>query len=160
MKESPKDAAAIKVFPPLIPIACLALGAILESWMPIDPGFALSRTARRLLGAAIILPALLCLGAWSVTLMRKSGQSENPYKPTTEVVECGPYRMTRNPMYLQMILICVGLAILDWNVWTLLLTPLCVLGFQRLVIEPEEAYLESKFGDGYRAYKQRVRRWI
>ena len=63
-------------------------------------------------------------------------------------------------MYLQMVLVCVGLSIILWNVWILLLTPLCAWLLQRWVIAPEEAYLERKFGDGYLAYKRRVRRWI
>jgi protein-S-isoprenylcysteine O-methyltransferase Ste14 len=59
-----------------------------------------------------------------------------------------------------MVVGCVGFAILFWNVWILLLTPLAALALQQLVILPEEEYLERKFGDDYRAYKQRVRRWI
>lgn len=92
--------------------------------------------------------------------MRRSGQSVNPYKKTTEVIEEGPYRFTRNPMYLQMVLICFGLAILLANIWILILTPVCGLLLHFLVILPEELYLKRKFGDGYLDYKKRVRRWI
>lgn len=92
--------------------------------------------------------------------MRRSGQSENPYKKTTEIIETGPYRLTRNPMYLQMVLVCIGLAVLLGNLWVLILTPVCALVLHFLVILPEETYLERKFGDEYLACKQRVRRWI
>lgn len=92
--------------------------------------------------------------------MRRSGQSENPYKKTTAIIEAGPYRLTRNPMYLQMVLVCIGLAVLLGNLWLLMLTPVCALVLHVLVTLPEETYLERKFGDEYLACKQRVRRWI
>ena len=103
---------------------------------------------------------MLCLGLWSVVLFRKSGQSENPWKPTSLVVERGPYRITRNPMYLQMVLVCIGIAVLCLEPWILLLTPVAVWVLTHFAIKPEEAYLEAKFGETYLAYKRRVRRWI
>jgi protein-S-isoprenylcysteine O-methyltransferase Ste14 len=63
-------------------------------------------------------------------------------------------------MYLQMVLICIGVAVIRMDVWILALTPVCAWLLQRFAILPEEAYLERKFGDSYRAYKGRVRRWI
>jgi protein-S-isoprenylcysteine O-methyltransferase Ste14 len=102
----------------------------------------------------------LLLGGWSVALMRRSGQSENPWKPTTEIIERGPYRFTRNPMYLQMVVACVGVAVALGNVWILLLAPVCAWALQVLAILPEEEYLERKFGEQYLAYKKRVRRWL
>ena len=91
--------------------------------------------------------------------MRRSGQSENPFKPTFSIVEDGPFRLTRNPMYLQMVITCVGFAVFLSNGWILALTPLCALALRQLAILPEERYLEEKFGDAYIAYKRRVRRW-
>lgn len=92
--------------------------------------------------------------------MRRSGQSENPYKITTSLIETGPYRLTRNPMCLQMVLVCIGFAVLLANLWILLLTPVCALVLHFPAILPAEKYLEPKFGDDYLAYKTRVRRWI
>jgi protein-S-isoprenylcysteine O-methyltransferase Ste14 len=63
-------------------------------------------------------------------------------------------------MYLQMVLVCVGFAVMLGNAWILVLTPLVAFTLQRLAILPEEAYLERKFGDDYAAYKRRVRRWL
>jgi protein-S-isoprenylcysteine O-methyltransferase Ste14 len=63
-------------------------------------------------------------------------------------------------MYVQMMLVCVGFAVMLMNWWILALTPVGGWVIQRLAILPEEAYLERKFGDGYLAYKRRVRRWI
>jgi protein-S-isoprenylcysteine O-methyltransferase Ste14 len=92
--------------------------------------------------------------------MRRSGQSENPWKPTTSIIERGPFRITRNPMYLQMVLVCIGVAIALMNIWLFMLTPLCAWLLQRTAIIPEERYLEVKFGDAYLDYKSRVPRWL
>ena len=154
------DAAAVRIFPPGVPLATILLGVALQWRWPLDPGFALPPAVRYGLGAAIVAASVLGLGLWSVLLFRRGGQDENPWKPTPHVEERGPFRVTRNPMYLQMVLVCVGVGVALWNAWILLLTPLCAWVLQRLAILPEEAYLEQKFGEPYRAYKRRVRRWI
>ena len=63
-------------------------------------------------------------------------------------------------MYLQMVLTCIGMAVILSNAWILLLVPLCAWALQQFAIRPEEEYLERKFGAGYLAYKRRVRRWL
>ena len=155
-----KDAAEVRVFPPAIPLVTVLLGIALNYLIPFGVGYTPVTHARYWVGALLVVGSILGLGWRSVRLVRGSGQSENPWKPTTEIIEHGPFRISRNPMYLQMVLVCVGLSIILWNVWILLLTPLCAWLLQRWVIAPEEAYLERKFGDGYLAYKRRVRRWI
>jgi protein-S-isoprenylcysteine O-methyltransferase Ste14 len=159
MPES-KDAAAVRIFPPAVPLGVILLGVALNRIAPIDPAIELAAPLRLALGGAIALGAILGLGAWPVFLMRRSGQSENPWKPTTQIVERGPYRFTRNPMYLQMVLVTIGFGVVLANAWILLLTPICAWLLQGLAILPEEAYLERKFGDAYRDYKRRVRRWL
>jgi protein-S-isoprenylcysteine O-methyltransferase Ste14 len=160
MDAQQNDAAAVRVFPPGVPLAVIILGVALEWLVPIDVGFGLPPAWRYAVGAAIVAGAILGLGLWSVALFRRSGQDENPWKPSPVLVERGPFRISRNPMYVQMMLVCVGFAVLLANVWILLLTPVGAWVIQRLAILPEEAYLERKFGDDYRAYKRRVRRWI
>ena len=159
MPES-NDAAKVRVFPPAIPLATIFLGVALKYAIPIDLGFAPDPIVRYGVGGLIIVGAILGLGWRSVKLLRDSGQSENPWKPTTEIIKRGPFRITRNPMYLQMILVCLGFSIILWNVWIFLLIPLCAWMLRQLVIVPEEAYLEGKFGESYLEYKRRVRRWI
>ncbi len=158
--EQPIDAAAVRVFPPAVPLAAVLLGVGLNFLWPIDTGFALPGFVRWGIGGLFIAGPFLGLGAWSVITMRRTGQSENPWKPTSEIVQKGPYRVTRNPMYLQMVLICIGLAVVLANLWILILTPVCGWVLQKFAILPEEAYLEAKFGDTYRAYQSRVRRWL
>jgi len=155
-----RNSAAVKVFPPAVPLIVILLGVGLQRIWPIDVGFEPAAPARYWIGGLIAAGALFGLGLWSVLIMRGTGQSENPWKPTTEIVERGPFRVTRNPMYLQMVLVCVGFAILLWNVWILALTPLGAFVLQRLAIVPEEEYLEREFGEAYLDYKRHVRRWI
>jgi protein-S-isoprenylcysteine O-methyltransferase Ste14 len=155
-----RDAAAVRIFPPALPLGAILLGVALQWAVPLDPGFTLAAPARWWLGGFVAAAAILGLGAYPVLLFRRVGQTENPWTPTHHVVERGPFRFTRNPMYLQMLLVCVAAAIAFWNPWILALTPLAGWALQRFAIEPEEAYLERKFGAAYLDYKRRVRRWL
>ena len=155
-----RDAAAVRVFPPVVPLLAILVGVGLNRLWPLDVGVALPTPGRYWLGGTIVAAAILALGVWPVVLFRRSGQTANPLKPTSSVVERGPYRVTRNPMYLQMILVCVGVAVMLGNWWIVALTPIVAWALQRLAILPEEAYLERKFGETYLAYKRRVRRWL
>ena len=156
----PDDLAAVRVFPPAVPLIAILLGVLLNRLWPIRTGLELTAPGRYWLGALIAVGALLGLGLWSVVLFRRSGENENPWKPTTHIVDRGPFRVTRNPMYLQMMLVCIGFAVMLANAWILLLTPLAAFVLQRYAILPEERYLEAKFGEDYLAYKRRVRRWM
>jgi protein-S-isoprenylcysteine O-methyltransferase Ste14 len=81
-------------------------------------------------------------------------------RPTTAIVFTGPYRFTRNPMYLGLALLQAGLAMVTNSLWPLLTLAPVIVAVRRLVIDREERYLEAKFGEEYRAYKARVRRWV
>lgn len=154
------DRAAVRIFPPAIPLIAILAGVGLEHIWPVTLGSGFPTIARQWIGGAVVVVAILGLGLWSVILMRRSGQSENPWKPTTEIVWRGPFKISRNPMYLQMVLVCIGMSVLLGNIWILLLTPICAWVLHRFAILPEERYLEEKFGDAYRDYKARVRRWF
>ncbi len=143
-----------------MPLLTILIGVGLNRLWPLELGFELSTPACYWIGGSIVVAAIPGLGLYSVVLLRRTGQSENPWKPTTEIVDRGPFGFTRNPMYLQMVLGCIGFAIILANVWILLLTPVCAWVLHRFAILPEEAYLESKFGETYLSYKRRVRRWL
>ncbi len=160
MTSEPVDAAAVRVFPPGIPLAAILLGVGLNWLWPIHLGFSFPSPERYWLGGAIVAGAILVLGLWPVVLFRQGGQSENPWKPTPHIEERGPFRVTRNPMYLQMVLVCIGFSVVLMNWWILVLTPVAAWLLQRFVILPEETYLERKFGETYLSYKNRVRRWL
>ena len=83
-----------------------------------------------------------------------------PYIPTTAIIQSGPFRISRNPIYLADTLCYVGVAFLLNTAWPLLWLPLVLLVMHRGVILREERYLERKFGDEYNRYRLRVRRWL
>ena len=91
---------------------------------------------------------------------RRKHTSVIPYIPTTAIIQSGPFRISRNPIYLADTLCYVGVAILLNTAWPLFLLPLVLLVVHRGVILREERYLERKFGDEYNSYKLRVRRWL
>ena len=155
-----RDAAAVRVFPPAVPLLTILLGLGLQRLWPVHVELGLLTTARYWVGGVIVACAILGLGLPSVILFRRTGQNENPWKSTPEIVDRGPFRLTRNPMYLQMVLVCLGMALLLANVWIVLLTPVGAWILQRFAILPEEEYLERKFGQRYQEYKRRVRRWL
>jgi protein-S-isoprenylcysteine O-methyltransferase Ste14 len=92
--------------------------------------------------------------------MRRAGTNVDPYEPATAVVTEGPYRFTRNPMYVGFTLMYVGISALANALLPILLLPAVQQLMRRGVIEREERYLERKFGDEYRRYKESVGRWI
>jgi protein-S-isoprenylcysteine O-methyltransferase Ste14 len=96
----------------------------------------------------------------AVVSMRRAGTSPNPNQPTTAIVTTGPFRYTRNPIYLGFTLICVGIAIAANNLWVLLPLLVVVVLMTRIVIPSEELYLKGKFGSAYTGYIARVRRWL
>jgi protein-S-isoprenylcysteine O-methyltransferase Ste14 len=155
-----KDGAKVRFPPPILPIMTIVGGHYLSVFVPLVSAYDLPTPARYWIGGLIAAGALLVLGVWPVVLFHKAGQSELPWTPTTEIIIQGPYHFTRNPMYLMMVLLCIGFAILLSDAWTAVLTPVCALLLYFFAIRPEEAYLEGKFGDSYRAYKRKVRRWI
>jgi len=100
------------------------------------------------------------LAMWAIRTIRKAGTRVETNKPTTAIVADGPYRFTRNPIYTGMILGQTGLAIGFNSLWILAALAPFYFIICYGVIAREEAYLEGKFGDVYRSYKSRVRRWL
>ena len=100
------------------------------------------------------------IGAWPILMFRRTEQDPRPWTSTPEIIVGGPYRFTRNPMYVMMLCTCAGVSIILAEAWVLALTPVCAAVIHVTAIRHEEAYLESKFGDSYRAYRRKVRRWL
>jgi protein-S-isoprenylcysteine O-methyltransferase Ste14 len=152
----PADHAGVRVPPPLIYVGLFGLGEALHQVVP----FTFLPVIPARVAALIFLGGGVLLAAWSNLLFQRAHTSLVPIKPTTALVVTGPYRLTRNPMYLG--LLCVYIAVALWFgvVWALMLVPLVVLAVQRLAIAKEERYLDQKFGDLYRQYRAHVRRWI
>ncbi len=109
---------------------------------------------------AMVFGLALALVAWAIVTITRAGSSVPTNLPTTTIVESGPYRFTRNPVYLGMSLGLIGLAIAFDNLWLLMMLVPFALVIRYGVVAREEAYLERKFGGVYRGYRSRVRRWL
>jgi protein-S-isoprenylcysteine O-methyltransferase Ste14 len=119
----------------------------------------LSSLPSRIIGAALFLGGF-ALGFPALRAMLNADTSPNPHRPTTALVRDLTYRITRNPMYLGMLISYAGLSIFFQDPWFILFLPILVWLFTAWVIIPEEKYLEQKFGAEYQDFKARVRRWI
>jgi protein-S-isoprenylcysteine O-methyltransferase Ste14 len=141
---------------PIIFVAVLLVGVLLSLAFPVS---FLPRVVTLLVGVAFFLLPFV-LGFAVLRAMRRARTSVNPYRPTTVLLTEGPFRVSRNPMYLGMVVQYVGLALLFNSLWAMVLLPLALVIVHLTVIKREERYLELKFGEEYRAYKAKVRRWI
>jgi protein-S-isoprenylcysteine O-methyltransferase Ste14 len=100
------------------------------------------------------------IALWATFFMGRAKTTVNPLRPTTALVTSGPYRFSRNPLSVSLVVLYIGLAFRINTLWPLLLlVPLLVI-FHFGVIQREERYLEGKFGQTYRDYCATVRRWI
>ena len=97
---------------------------------------------------------------WARMLFIKAGTTVKPYHESSELVTMGPFNLTRNPMYLSMTVFLLGLAILLGSLTPFFVIPVFIWIITTRFIRVEERMLEQRFGDSYRAYKTRVRRWI
>ena len=97
---------------------------------------------------------------WAIVTITRAGSNVPTNLPTTTIIESGPYRFTRNPIYLGMFLGLIGLAIAFDNLWLLMMLVPFALVIRYGVVAREEAYLARKFGDVYCGYRSRVRRWL
>jgi protein-S-isoprenylcysteine O-methyltransferase Ste14 len=155
----PADNAGVRIPPPFLFLGGLVAGYILDliRHVPVaPPEWSL---AVRVLGG-VLAAAAFALMLSAVVLFRRAGTHPEPWKTTTRLVLDGPYRFTRNPMYLGMAAFLVGLGLVGNALWPVIAVFPAVLIIRTQVIAREEAYLERKFGAEYLAYKSRVRRWL
>jgi protein-S-isoprenylcysteine O-methyltransferase Ste14 len=145
-------------WPPVLAVATLAGAWVLERAIPTSwpgPDDPLARIAGSLIGVAG-----LALTAWAIFTLRRARTTVLPHHGASVLVASGPFRFRRNPIYLGEVMIILGLAELTKSLWLVILAPIFALLITWLAILPEERHLEAKFGDVYRAYKARTRRWI
>ncbi|HKE35298.1 MAG TPA: isoprenylcysteine carboxylmethyltransferase family protein [Candidatus Acidoferrum sp.] len=155
--DSGERGANVRFPPPLIYLASILLGVVIRYAMPL-PNPAESFITRAA-GIAIILAGLwLNADAWK--LFKSTGQHPAPWKPSPELVLNGSYRFTRNPMYLGMTCIQVGLGLALNNLWISLLAAFSLLAVHFIAVVPEEKYLAEKFGESYTGYVIKVRRYL
>ena len=151
--------AGVRAFPPLVAAIGCVIGLALTFLYPVP--IVAPPTTRALLGVGIaFVLAFLALAISANVTFRRAGTPANPYAETKALALGGPYRFTRNPMYLGLVLMTVGLGLVMDSMWFFLVAVAVMLALRNLVIVHEERCLEDKFGDAYRDYTRRVRRWL
>ena len=155
MKEH-KDHADVKIHPPVL-VSMLVLAAFfLNKLFPLPYAFP---QVLVWLGYALVLIGLGLTISAASGLMR-ARTTLDPHGSVSSLVTSGPYRFSRNPIYLGFVCLLIGFLFIFRTYWGLILSPLLIVFMNLLVIQHEEAYLEKKFGDVYTSYKSRVRRWL
>lgn len=141
--------------PPFVFLLAILAGVVLDRGWPIS----LPATPGRLVVGAACMVAAALLFTLTRRAMAKAGTPVPGNKPTVAIVHSGPFRYSRNPIYLAFVLLHLGFALAYNSAWLLVTLVPAVLVI-RVVIRREERYLEERFGDAYLAYKATVRRWI
>lgn len=142
--------------PPLIYLVFVASAWGLAQWVPLDlPEHELLHYA-----GWVSIAVGIVLMLWAALAMFGHRTTINPYGKPSSLLQIGPFRFSRNPIYLADTLIYCGIGLLLGSLWPWLLLPLLIYCVQRTVIIHEEHMLTRLFGDEYRSYRRRVRRWL
>ena len=154
------DTAEIKIRPPLLFAAALALGVVLDHLLPLPIGISRSDGLVHKLAPAIIILLGVAVAVAGIRNFSRAGTPGPGNRPVRSVVTTGIHGWSRNPIYVGMILLYIGIGIAVRSPWVLGLALFIIILLRYAVIAREERYLERRFGDAYRDYKQRVRRWF
>jgi len=151
-----RDHSGVVVPPPALYLVLFLVGVGLQQYAPLPRlPIVIGRVFSVVLAAGAV-----SLIAWSFRRFWAAGTSVVPVRPSTALVIEGPYRFTRNPIYLGMLLIYLAFACWFGLIWPLVLAPVVIGIVNWYVIGREERYLDGKFGHEYRQYRMRVRRWL
>jgi len=155
---APPTSAGVHFPPPLIFAIGFLIGWLLHRVreLPVLPP---STTAREPVGL-VLLAAGLAFMLWALLTFLAARTAVIPNRPASRLVTAGPYRFSRNPMYTGLTVFYVGLTLIINSAWPLLLLPLVIMALLSMVIQREERYLNSAFGEEYAEYTRRVRRWL
>jgi protein-S-isoprenylcysteine O-methyltransferase Ste14 len=156
--QSKHGGANVRVPPPLVFLGLIGVGLFL-GWRVHALPLPVPLIARLVSGGICVVGGLALI-FWAGGLFRRSGQDPAPWKPSPSLVLQGPYRFTRNPMYVGMTAIQIGVGACAGNLWILLLAPVALLVVHVIAVVPEEAYLVERFGADYERYKRGVRRYL
>jgi protein-S-isoprenylcysteine O-methyltransferase Ste14 len=152
------DTAEVLAPPPLLFVLCGGAAWGVEALVPVDLGGATFET-REAVGGTLAALAFLLAG-WAIGTMMRAGTPVEPWEPTERIVARGPYRFSRNPIYVSLLLLFLAIAVAVDSPWFYLAVPVLFLLLHRGVVLREEKYLGQKFGEEYAGYTRRVRRWL
>jgi protein-S-isoprenylcysteine O-methyltransferase Ste14 len=149
----------MRIPPPLVFILMYLVGVAAQRTLPIS--IRASEASRVIHVAGFVLVGLGILIAFSALgLFRKVSTTIIPFEKPSTLVTSGPYRFSRNPMYVSLTLLYLGVAAISLEIWPIIVLPLVLVYLNFLVIPVEERRLHDVFGDDYQAYGARVRRWL
>jgi protein-S-isoprenylcysteine O-methyltransferase Ste14 len=154
--ENRKDIPNVIAPPPLIFLSGLLIGGFIRWFSPAE---FLPENLAVVSGIALLIAGLTIIVA-AIFQMRRAKTNVEPWKPTTAILDTGLYAVSRNPIYLAMFFVYLGVSFLFNSIWFLPILPVVLLAVHYGVILREEKYLTRKFGDEYLNYKNRVRRWL
>lgn len=152
------DSAGIRISPPLYFFACLGFGLLLEFFFPLHL-VSLSLTLRAIICCSFTLISLYFAAGGFIALIKNKTPFDTA-KSTAKIVISGPFRFSRNPLYLSLLLLLFGIAFSILSLWLFFTVPILFILFLFKAVKPEESYLSQKFGKEYLDYSAKVRRWI
>ena len=144
-----------RILPPVYFLAAVCLMAALHFLFPIARILPAAYSSG---GVLILIGMFLIL--WAVRLFGKAGTTIKPFEASTKMIVAGPYRWSRNPIYLGMAIILLGIGLVFGTLTPFAILPLFVWLIQKNFIAREEAMLDKSFGAAYAEYKKRIRRWL
>jgi protein-S-isoprenylcysteine O-methyltransferase Ste14 len=145
--------------PPILFIGGFGAGELLQHQLISLPFPGVRPVIVEVFGVVVLIAGISMM-IWGLAAFRRAMTAIFPNQPANELVRDGPYRYTRNPMYVGLTTAFVGGACIIDSVWPLILLPLVLGLLYLLVVRREEAYLADAFGEQYRAYRRQVRRWF
>jgi len=154
-----RDHPGIYVPPPLLYAIPFGLGIVLHRTVGGD-AFPEAWTAPARAAGVAFLAAAVTLALTAEAKFLRAGTSPLPMRPATALLKDGPYRFTRNPMYVALAVFYAGATLVVGYAWPFAFLPVALLAVDRYVIPREERYLDRTFGAPYRQYRESVRRWL
>ena len=153
------DTAGVIAPPPLLALAAVVFGLLLDGLFPAYVLTVLLDFSDRIAVALVLVAASAALAIPAILAFRRAGTHVEPWKPASALVTRGIFRFIRNPMYVGLILLVAGLAVLLASDWMLVMTVLLAFTLHFGVVKREERYLAAKYGERYRDYCRRVSRY-
>ena len=146
-------------WPPIVYLTAIAVSVLLNVFSPL-PWFGQPLSGILFVLGWLMIAAFVALNMSAIRAMRRAGTTVRPDRGTDHLVVDGPFSFTRNPLYVAGTMLVLAIGLVLGIVWFLLLAPLAAFTVQKLAIEREERHLQARFGEAYREYAGRVRRWI
>ena len=146
-------------WPPIIFATAIVVSILLHVVYPL-PWFGQPLSGLLAVLGALAIAAFVALNMWAIRTMRQAGTTVRPDRGTDHLVTDGPFAYSRNPLYVGGTLALLGIGLVSGVAWFVLFALLAAFAVQKLAIEREEKHREARFGETYRSYTGRVRRWF